>query len=105
MLSVKRRAMGNGTFATLVFVRMNMHLLPNNMLANETDVNIRDLFMSLFEAVMDLEEDEDAAASAAARQRIGELLSGTRVAKSISDSGSKSGAEELNAEHLLDGLE
>jgi hypothetical protein len=36
---------------------MNMHLLPNDMLANETDVNISDLFMhmSLFEAVMELE--------------------------------------------------
>jgi hypothetical protein len=97
--------MGNGMLATLVFVRMNMHLLPHDMLANETDVNISDLFMSLFEAVMELEEDEEAAAAAAARQRIGELLSGTRVAKSISDSGSESGAEELNAEDLLDGLE
>jgi hypothetical protein len=54
--------MGNGMLATLAFLRMNMHLPPNDMLANETDVNISDLFMQLFEAVLDLEEDEKAAA-------------------------------------------
>jgi hypothetical protein len=43
--------------------------------------------------------------AAAARQPIGELLSGTHVARSTSDSGSESGSEALNAEDLLEWLE
>jgi hypothetical protein len=45
-----------GTIATLIYVRMNMHLLPNDYLPSKELLMDQSLFPSLFEATVAMDD-------------------------------------------------
>jgi hypothetical protein len=68
----KRRSMGKGRVAQLVHARMNMHLLPHDKLPElGFMVDSNAAFNSVFEAVAQIDDEEEVAAAAAVRATIG----------------------------------
>jgi hypothetical protein len=94
VLSKKRRATNKGRVAKLVHARMNMNLIPNDKLPEQSDVNLDELFNSAFEAVADMDEEEEVALAAAKHASLAEHMdseSGFEDVSSESDDASLNG--------------
>jgi hypothetical protein len=70
-LTVKRRSIGKGMLAELVYARMNMHLLPHDQLRDVAGGLEFGCFESLFEAACDLDEQHAVCEALAIRHALG----------------------------------
>jgi hypothetical protein len=72
-LSSKRRCMHKGRLAKLVHARMNMHLVPCDQLTDmdlSEELDMESMFASVFDVVADIDEQEEVAGVAKAREML-----------------------------------
>ena len=76
-ITAKRRSMKDSMLSTLVYARTNAGLLANDFLPEDLEaLESTECFMSLFDAVVELDDQLDAQAAAAARKAVGEVPDG-----------------------------
>jgi hypothetical protein len=79
-LTAKRRSMSSGRLAELVFCRMNMKLVPNDLLQESEAISGHEMnsaqLASVFEAVADIDEQEETHRAALTLRAVGNVEEG-----------------------------